>query len=263
MAERVQKVLSQWGLASRRQAEAWIRQGRVQVNGAVAELGQRIDPGCDRITVDGKAVKPCDRPAALYILLNKPLGVVCTCHDPEGRRTVLDLLPQQLGQGQGLHPVGRLDVDSTGALLLTNDGELTYMLTHPRHQMAKTYRVWVEGHPAEKTLRQWQQGVRLDGRKTLPARVRVLRQTEQATQLEIVLREGRNRQIRRVAEQLGHPVLRLHRTAIGSIQLQSELATTLPPGNYRFLSESEIISLKTQIDLTSKRAAVRQEGNRP
>ncbi|WP_421655779.1 pseudouridine synthase [Leptothermofonsia sp. ETS-13] len=252
--ERVQKILSQWGIASRRQAEQMILEGRVRLNGTIAQLGQKADPAFDRIEVDGIALQPASRPKPIYLLLNKPLGVVSTCTDPWGRVTVLDLLPPEFHHQQGIHPVGRLDADSTGALLLTNDGDLTYFLTHPRHCIPKTYEVWVAGFPSETVLRRWRQGVGLDGRKTLPAQVEVLEQhPEDKTLLRIILREGRNRQIRRVAEQLGHPVIHLHRTAIGSIALQSPGSPPLPSGSCRPLKDIEIGFLKTQIDLLSER----------
>lgn len=240
MTERLQKLLSQWGVASRRQAEALIQAGRVKVNGTVAHLGQKADPNLDAITLDNHPLGPKNRPAQFYLLLNKPLGVVCTCDDPWGRSTVLDLLPPPLRSGQGIHPVGRLDANSTGALILTNDGELTYRLTHPRHHIPKTYRVWVQGHPSRHALAQWQQGITLEGRRTLPATVRQVTQRPDRTELEVVLREGRKRQIRRVAEALGHPVVKLHRIAIGSVYLAS-----LMPGNVRDLTKHEVNALKS------------------
>ncbi len=238
MAERLQKILSQWGIASRRKAEVMIRAGRVQVNGAVATLGQQADPEQDVIAVDGIPISPEQCPQKIYILLHKPRGVVSTCNDPEGRTTVLSLLPPELGQQQGIHPVGRLDAYSTGALLLTNDGSLTYHMTHPRHEVSKVYQVTVEGNPSEPVLNRWRTGLLLEGQQTLPAKVRRLDKSADSTTLEVVLREGRNRQIRRVAEQLGHPVKRLHRLAIGSIQLGN-----LSPGAYRKLSEQELKKL--------------------
>ncbi|HEY9747096.1 MAG TPA: pseudouridine synthase [Allocoleopsis sp.] len=241
MEDRLHKILAHWGIASRRHAEKMILDGRVRLNGTVAQLGQKADTQRDRIEVDGVTIQPTQRPQHLYLLLHKPAGVVSTCDDPWQRSTVLDLLPENLRQGQGLHPVGRLDFDSTGALLLTNDGELTFYLTHPRHQIPKTYNVWVQGRPSEAILQQWRRGVILGNRPTLPAQVRVLERQMGKTYLEIVLHEGRNRQIRRVAEQLGHPVLQLHRVAIGPIQLQQ-----LPPGHYRSLTEFEINFLQTQ-----------------
>jgi 23S rRNA pseudouridine2605 synthase len=242
MSERLQKILSQWGIASRRQAEQLLLEGRVRLNGKVGQLGQKADPDLDCIEVDGQRIYPVQRPALQYLLLHKPVGVVSTCQDPWNRPTVLDLLPVHLQTGRGIHPIGRLDTDSTGALLLTNDGALTFGLTHPRHQIAKTYQVWVEGHPPEAVLKQWRHGIVLSGRSTLPARVRRLAQQPTQTLLEVILSEGRNRQIRRIAEQLGHPVKRLHRSAIGPIQLSN-----LTPGAYRPLQASEVQALQQQI----------------
>jgi pseudouridine synthase len=239
MVERLQKILSQRGIASRRQAEQMILDGRVRLNGAVGQLGQKADPDTDWIEVDGQPIQ--SRPELVYLLLHKPLGVVTTCHDPQGRPTVISLLPDQFQQS-GLHPVGRLDTFSTGALLLTNDGAVTIRLTHPRHSVSKTYHVWVQGHPPELVLHQWRQGVQLGDQLTRPAQVRVLQSNQQATLLEIVLQEGRNRQIRRVAEQLGFPVKQLHRTAIGAIQLGQLL-----PGQYRRLHSHEVNFLYTQV----------------
>jgi 23S rRNA pseudouridine2605 synthase len=252
--ERLQKILRGWGVASRRQAEAMILAGQVRVNGVVAVLGQVADPNEDVIEVQGQSILRTPRPDLTYLLLNKPRGMVSTCADPKGRRTVLDCLPLGMRTGQGLHPVGRLDVDSTGALILTNDGALTFGLTHPKHEVPKTYEVYVEGNPTAETLSQWRRGVWLEGRKTLPAKVNVLRKLSTQTVLEIVLREGRNRQIRRVADQLGHSVTRLHRTAIGEIQLQTSEFGRLNPGGIRPLSQSEITFLKCQLHLPSIRA---------
>ena len=240
MAERLQKILSQWGVASRRGAEALIAEGRVRVNGHLAELGQRADPTCDRIEVDGTPLHRTTRPEIHYLLLNKPAGVVSTCRDTHRRRTVLELI--SAAQRTGLHPVGRLDADSTGALLLTNDGNLTFALTHPSHDVPKTYRVWVAGVPSQQQLAQWRQGIVLDGRMTRPAEVDVVTRRGDRTKLRIVLREGRNRQIRRVAEQLGHPVLSLHRVAIGSIELGR-----LPEGEVRSLLPEEVAYLKSTL----------------
>ncbi|MBR8835989.1 MAG: rRNA pseudouridine synthase [Stigonema ocellatum SAG 48.90 = DSM 106950] len=247
MEARLQKILAQWGIASRRQAEEMIRLERVQINGLVAYLGQKVNPQKDIITVDGKSVSAIQRPALIYLLLHKPSGVVSTCDDPQGRPTVLDLLPKELSLGQGIHPVGRLDADTTGALLLTNDGNLTFGLTHPRHSIPKTYGVLVKGHPSEAALQMWRQGVMLEGRKTRPAQVKVIERFATSSRLEIILKEGRNRQIRRVAELLGYPVLKLHRTAIGPIQLQPPSRGYLPEGGYRHLQENEIRFLQQQI----------------
>ncbi len=238
MAERLQKVLSQWGIASRRQAEELIQQGRVTVNGKIAGLGLKADPEEDNIAVDGQAILPEHRPGHHYLLLHKPLGMVSTCADPAGRPTVIEVLPKVLRQ-VGMHPVGRLDTYSTGALLLTNDGDFTYRLTHPKHDVSKTYRVWVEGRPQPSTLEIWRQGMELEGRLTRPSRVNVLNQNSpERTLLEVVMWEGRNRQIRRVAQTLGHRVLSLHRTAIGPIHLGK-----LSPGECRSLSSRQLKAL--------------------
>jgi 23S rRNA pseudouridine2605 synthase len=251
MEERVQKILSQWGIASRRQAEKMILAGRVRLNGVVVHLGDKVNPETDLLEVDGKPIEPCNRPQSIYLLLNKPVGVVSTCRDSRNRPTVLDLLPKTLRKGQGIHPVGRLDAESTGALLLTNDGSLTFQLTHPRYHVPKTYHVWVQGHPPESVLQDWRQGVNLSGKKTLPAQVRVLKRGREETLLEIVLTEGRNRQIRRVADLLSYPVIHLHRTAIGPIQLQPKGEPVLPSSHYRSLQDFEIRFLHNLVHTTS------------
>jgi 23S rRNA pseudouridine2605 synthase len=242
MAARLQKILSQWGIASRRRAEQLILAGRVRVNGEVAKLGQTAEPTTDRIEVDGKLIAIQSRPEHVYLLLNKPVGIVSTCYDPQGRPTVMALLPPQLREDEGIHPVGRLDIDSSGALLLTNDGELTFRLTHPRHSISKTYAVWVQGRPSATTLTAWRNGIDLDGRYTLPAQVDVVKQQTDRTLLTIVLTEGRNRQIRRSAERLRHPVLHLHRTSIGNISIDGDVPQQI--GSYRHLQLAELHSLQ-------------------
>jgi 16S rRNA pseudouridine516 synthase len=240
MLDRLQKILSRHGIASRRSAEQIILAGRVFINGEiVTELGTKADPERDRIEVDGKLLQT-NAPKFVYLLLNKPTGVVSTCNDPQGRKTVLDILPSQY---QHVYPVGRLDYNSSGALILTNDGDFANYLMHPRHHVAKTYEVWVKDIPSTQIIKQWQEGIILDGKLTLPAIVNVL-QVERTkypsprTKLQIILSEGRNRQIRRVAEQLGFPVLALHRVAIASISL-----APLKLGAYRLLSDREIKTL--------------------
>jgi pseudouridine synthase len=230
--QRLQKLIAAAGICSRRRAEELLQAGRVQVNGHTAHLGDRADPNADDIRLDGQPLRAKAPP--LVLLLNKPVGVVSSCRDPEGRPTVLDLLPPELAQGQGLHPVGRLDAASRGALLLSNDGALTLRLTHPRYGHRKRYRVWVQGEPTTETLARWRAGVPLDGRPSLPVELRRLAHGRGNTQLELVLREGRNRQIRRTAELLGHPVLDLQRTAIGAIDLGA-----LPEGRWRRLDPRE------------------------
>lgn len=245
MTARLQKLLSQFGIASRRQAEKLILDGRVTVNGKIAGIGQQADADTDHICVDG--VEIGQPPSFAYFLLHKPRGVVSTCKDPQGRKTVLDLLAPAYRSGAGIHPVGRLDAESTGALLLTNDGQLTYQLTHPRHRMPKVYQVRVKGLPTDAVLQHWQNGVMLSDRKTLPAEVRLVeRLSANQTLLRVTLSEGRNRQIRRVAESLGHPVTALHRIEIGSLKLGD-----LPGGRYRLLTDKEVAQLKYEASPTA------------
>ena len=230
--ERLQKLIASAGVCSRRQAELLLRAGRVAVNGVTASLGDRADPSNDRIELDGQPLRQA--PPPLVLLINKPTGIVSSCHDPQGRPIVLDLLPEDLARGQGLHPVGRLDAESRGALLLSNDGDLTLRLTHPRYAHQKTYRVWVRGEPSAATLQRWAAGVPLDGQPSQPVGLRRLARRHADTQLELVMREGRYRQIRRTAALLGHPVLDLQRVAIGPIQLGE-----LPEGRWRRLDPQE------------------------
>ena len=215
MHQRLQKLMSAAGHCSRRQAEELLRQGRVEVNGRIAGLGDQADPDTDQICVDGTPLARVT--AELVLLLNKPKGVISSCHDPQGRKTVLDLIPTDLRRG--LHPVGRLDSDSRGALLLSNQGDLTLRLTHPRYAHCKTYRVTVNGIPDHSKLERWRQGLELDGSRTLPASVKLLHSKRGHSTLEVILREGRNRQIRRIASLLGHSVLDLQRVAIAGLAL--------------------------------------------
>lgn len=236
--ERVQKLLAQWGIASRRQAEALIQAGRVSLNGQrIHTLGIKADPAQDVISLDGWVIQP---PEITFhtLLVHKPLGVVSTCRDPQGRRTVLDLLSREWRQRGRFYPIGRLDADSSGALLLTNDGQLTLRLSHPRYHVPKTYRVVVAGIPSAAILEQVRRGIDLEDGPTLPAQIRLMRQFRHQTEVEIILREGRNRQIRRMMAQLGHPVVSLHRLAIGSLRLG-----TLGLGKFRPLSPAEVNQL--------------------
>ena len=228
--QRLQKLIAAAGLCSRRRGEEWLQDGRVTVDGRVATLGDQADPDHQLIEVDGVPLTSTQEPRVL--LLNKPVGVICSCRDPQGRATVLDCLPPQ--ERPGLHPVGRLDADSRGALLLTDQGELTLKLTHPRYSHAKTYRVLVRGVPSSKALRYWRDGLELDGHVTRAARVRCLQSRGASSLLEVELKEGRNRQIRRVAELLGHPVIDLQRVAIDDIQLDD-----LAEGSWRRLDTRE------------------------
>ena len=249
MTERVQKVLSQWGIASRRKAEQMILAGRVEINGQTASLGNKVDLTVDVLQVDGKVIEASNRPQLIYLLLNKPPGVISTCSDPQNRSTVIDLLPANLRQGTGIHPVGRLDFESSGALILTNDGELTLGLTHPRYHLPKTYLVELDRPPTQKDLTVWCRGVILDKRKTLPAKIRLVQSNKHGKTIEIVMTEGRNRQIRRVASQLGYQVQKLHRLAIGPIALNSLNKSELPQGKYRHLKTTEINFLKNSFSL--------------
>jgi pseudouridine synthase len=239
VADRLQKIISSAGVASRRAAERLIAEGRVSVNGQVVrELGSKADAGADDIRVDGRRLRIVA--AHRYLLLNKPRGVVTTRGDPEGRRTVLDLLS---GVREYVYPVGRLDYDSEGLLILTNDGDLAARLSHPRHGVEKVYHASVRGVPGRETLDALARGVVLDGRRTAPARVRLVktfgsRGREGAT-IEIVLREGRNRQVRRMCEAVGHPVERLRRVRYGPLSDDA-----LPPGRWRDLTPREVEALR-------------------
>ena len=248
MSERVQKVLSQWGIASRRKAEKMILAGRIKINGRIAGLGDKVDLAVDTLHVDEKLVKISDRPQFIYLLLNKPSGVMSTCFDPQARPTVIDLLSSDLKQNTGIHPVGRLDFASSGALILTNDGKLTLKLTHPRYHLPKTYRVELDRVPSFQDLAVWRKGIMLDGQKTLPAKVKQLTTDKSGKTIKIVLTEGRNRQIRRVAAKLGYRVRTLHRTAIGSITLNTHGQALLPEGQYRHLQTAEIDFLQNSFN---------------
>lgn len=231
--ERLQKYLSACGTASRRKAEELIAAGRVQVNGRPAAIGQTVVPGKDKILLDGKPVRAPH--AKLYIALHKPRGYVTTLHDELGRRCVTELLR---GVEARVYPVGRLDRDSEGLLLLTDDGELTNYLTHPRHHVPKIYHVSVRPGATAGQMRQMAEGVELAGRLTAPAEVRLLNGTPERSTLEVTIYEGRNRQVRRMCEALGLEVARLSRVGIGSLRLGS-----LRPGEWRELQPGEVSSL--------------------
>jgi 23S rRNA pseudouridine2605 synthase len=238
---RLNKLLSQAGLASRRLADDLIRQGRVELNGhVVTELGTKADPSRDDIRVDGRRLKK-ETPERRYLLMNKPRGVVSTRTDPQQRRTVIDLLVMAGIKGY-FYPVGRLDSDSEGVILLTNDGEFAERVTHPRYELERTYEAHVAGVPDERDLDRLRHGVTIDGRRTLPARVRLLREVggKGATQavIELTIREGRNRQVRRMCDAIAHPVDRLRRTRIGTLSVGG-----LKAGEIRDLTAGEINAL--------------------
>jgi 23S rRNA pseudouridine2605 synthase len=230
--ERLQKVLARAGFGSRRAAEELIAAGRVTVDGETAVLGRRVDPGRDRIAVDG--IRVVVRDDLVYYLLNKPARVVTTAHDPQGRPTVVALVPLE----PRVFPVGRLDYETEGLLVLTNDGELAQLLAHPRHGIEKAYLAHVDGLPSPATLRRLREGVMLDDGRTAPARVRVVQRQAQSAALEVVIHEGRNRQVRRMCEAVGHPVRRLVRTRLGPVSDRS-----LQPGRWRPLSRREVRAL--------------------
>ncbi|MGH8981208.1 MAG: pseudouridine synthase, partial [Acidimicrobiales bacterium] len=226
--ERLQKVLARAGIGSRRACDELIERGRVTVNGAPAEPGKRVDPRADAVAVDGVPVPVA--PDLVYYLVNKPSGVVTTASDPEGRRTVVDLVPA----APRVFPVGRLDYDTEGLLVLTNDGELAQRLAHPSHGIAKEYLAEVEGTPSAGALRRLREGVELDDGPTQPATVGSV----SPGLLRIVIHEGRNHQVRRMCEAVGHPVRRLVRTRIGPVA-----DTSLRPGRWRLLSSVEVRAL--------------------
>lgn len=235
---RLQKVLSAAGVASRRAAEQLIADGRVTVNGrAVREPGTRADPAADDVRVDGRRVARTPRPR--YLMVHKPPGYVTTRSDPHHRKTVLDLIP---GVREYVYPVGRLDYESEGLVLLTNDGELAAVLMHPRHGVPRVYEVTVRGIPSPAQLRRLSAGIAVDGRRTEPARVRMLPRRadrREDAEVRVVLREGRNRQVRRMFDAIGHPVRRLRRTHIGPIALRG-----LKPGAARALTAAEVEALR-------------------
>lgn len=237
-SERLQKILARAGYGSRRAAEALIRAGRVMVNGQVAQLGSKADPEKDFIKVDGTRLQPAL--GLQYIAIYKPRGVLSTTGGPEPRQKVVDLVPG----GRKLHLVGRLDKDSEGLMLLTNDGELTQRLSHPRFEQEKEYRVLVARRPDQKQLEGWRKGVVLpDGTRTRPAEVRVDNSQGEGAWLRVIMHEGHKRQIREVARTLGLPVVKLIRVRIASLHLGN-----LKPGEWRHLSAEEVRALKREPD---------------
>lgn len=231
---RLQKILAEAGVASRRGAERLIQAGRVRVNGRViAELGAKADPEADRIELDGRPLQP--REARCYVLLHKPAGYLTTRVDPRGRPTVFALLPEL---GVRLHPVGRLDGDAEGLLLLTNDGVLTYRLTHPRHGVPRVYEVQVEGRLTPADLATLRAGVLLEDGPAVPERVRLLGHEGGRSRLQVTLSEGRYREVKRIFQALGHPVRRLVRIQFGPLRLGR-----LPVGKWRPLTPAEVRAL--------------------
>ena len=229
-------MLADCGVASRRKSEELIRQGKVKVNGRPARIGDKVDPVNDKVYVSGRRVTGTARPQLRYIMLNKPRGVLTTMSDERGRKCVADLIGDI---EERVYPIGRLDRDSEGLLLLTNDGDFANHIMHPKKHVNKVYRVTVRPNINNEQVKKLSDGVVLDGRRTAPAQVRVVTREEGRAVLEIVLREGRNRQIRRMCEAVGLEVARLKRIAIGGVKLGG-----LRSGMYRDLSEPELKKLK-------------------
>ena len=231
MLERLQKVLAKAGVDSRRGAEELIRQGKVKVDGkVVTEMGTKVDPDTQKIECNG--IHLASREKKVYILLHKPVGYLSTVNDPQGRPIVTDLLKNIK---ERVYPVGRLDLDTEGALLLTNDGALAQKILHPSHEVNKTYVAKVKGHPDKKKLDLLSKGIVLEGRKTWPAHIEVIKTEAQSTTIRITIHEGRKRQVRKMFDAIGHSVLELKRTAYGQLKLGK-----LEPGKYRFLTPGDI-----------------------
>ncbi len=231
--ERLQKVMAHAGVASRRKSEEIIAEGRVKVNGVVVtEMGTKVDPAQDTIEVDGEEI---EKETKTYLKLYKPRGYVTTVNDPQGRQTVMDLIH---GIDKRIYPVGRLDLDSSGLLLLTNDGDLTHKITHPSHELDKEYMVVVNGELSQDELKRFKNGIQLEEGETSPAKIEMVNQDPKNTTYEVIIHEGMNRQIRRMFDRLGYEVVSLIRVRIGNISLGS-----LKPGEYRKLSSKELQDL--------------------
>ena len=235
MEERLQKYLAECGIASRRKCEEYILQGKIQVNGkTITELGVKVNPEKDKITFEGKNVKQEER--KVYILLNKPIGYVTTSDEQFGRDKVLDLVKVR----ERVVPVGRLDMYTSGALILTNDGDFVYKVTHPKHEITKTYTVTVKGIIKNEEVEQLRKGVKIDDYTTRPAKVKILKTDEEKdiSRLEITIHEGKNRQVRRMCESVGRKVIALHRSKIGNIGVKY-----IELGKWRYLKDFEVNTL--------------------
>ena len=246
MAEkiRLQKLIADCGVASRRKAEELIAEGKVHVNGRIAEIGDKVDPAVDKVTVGGKKLVP-QNARKVYIMLHKPRGFITTMDDEMGRKCVAELVDNI---GERVFPVGRLDRDSEGMLLMTNDGDFANRISHPRSHVSKTYRVTVRQQVTEDMLAKLAEGLMIDGQMTLPADVNLITKEENRNVLQITLYEGRNRQIRKMCEELGLDVIRLKRIAVGNVKLGM-----LKPGDWRDLSEDELRSLMASAQISASR----------
>jgi 23S rRNA pseudouridine2605 synthase len=257
MQQRLQKLIAQAGIASRRHAEELIKAGLVQVNGkVVTELGSKADPDNDQIKVKGRLItRLLQQQEKIYVLLNKPKGYLSSMADPEGRPLVTQLIPSSLGR---LHPVGRLDFNTEGLLLLTNDGELTNLITSAKNRIPKVYQVKVKGVPAERAIARLRRGIEIgDGERSAPADVRPIRATDANAWFEVILHEGRNQQIRRMFDAIGHSVTKLRRTRIGPLDDR-----VLGPGDWRRLSPDEIKRFKKPARPTNRRPKALKTGRR-
>ena len=239
---RLQKVLAQCGIASRRKAEELIEQGSVKVNGQTARLGDKVDPRKDKITVKGRRISSAAKNKHYYIMLHKPRGYVTTMQDEKGRKCVAELVKDVPAR---VYPVGRLDRESEGLLLMTNDGDFANKVTHPTQHVAKVYRVTVRPDITKEQIEEMSSGMEIDGRKTKPCEVHVITRGEGRVVIEVILREGRNRQIRKMCEKLGLEVARLKRTMIGQVKLGM-----LPQGKWRDLTPDEVKRLTAQPNTT-------------
>lgn len=232
--ERLQKFLANAGIASRRKCEELILEGKVKVNGQlVRELGFKIDPEADLVEFEGKEVAA--REKKIVLILNKPKEVISTVTDPQGRKTVLDLLPNNFPR---LYPVGRLDYESEGMLILTNDGYLADKIMHPKNEIKKVYHVWVYGYPSQEAMEKFSQGLDLEDGKTAPAKIKLIRKARSTSLMEVEILEGKKRQIRRMFEELGHPVAKLVRIQIGHLTMGK-----LAEGKFKRLTEEDINKL--------------------
>ena len=237
MIVRLHKILADCGISSRRKAEELIRDGRVKVNNAVITMpGSKADPDIDSIKVDNKPIPKISQ--KIYLVLNKPPGYVTTLSDPEGRPTVADLIRSF---SERLYPVGRLDYDTEGLLVLTNDGDISHLLQHPRHNVSRTYLVKVKGFPEESSLKKLSKNIHLDKQKPAKIKLQIHRKVSQNTWFELTIWEGRNRQIKRMFESIGHPVMRIIRIGLGPLKLDINLL----PGKYRHLAKEEVKTLKS------------------
>lgn len=251
MEERLQKIISKCGVASRRKAEEMILEGLVTVNGVPATLGMKADPHKDHIKVKGKLISAVG--SKVYLMFNKPVQCLTSLHDPEGRPTVRDFLKRVKAR---VFPVGRLDFNSEGLLILTNDGDLANSILHPGNRIPKTYRVKIDGFLEDKDKSRLEKGIRLEDGMTAPAMVRVVKMLKANSWIDITIHEGRKRQVRRMLDRVGHSVIKLVRTRINGLQLGA-----LKPGEYRYLTQKEVRILKEETGVLKRFSKFSKTGN--